>query len=119
MGSVCTGVTTFSSTETNQVGYGDYLEIAALQTAPATSTDINGVSRICGNFWTATAAATAHATTCSFAKPFKIGVHFDADDTLFSPVDAAKLTNSENNPSASGSGIGYTGFYLNYWQATC
>ena len=102
-----------------QVGLGDYLEIAALQTAPATSTTIAGVSRVCGNFWTATAAATAHATTCSFATPFKIGVHFDADDTLFSPVDAAKLTNSENNPSASGSGIGYTGFYLNYWQATC
>ena len=112
-------MTTFNAIEGNQVAHGDYLEIAALQTAPATSTTIAGVSRICGNFWTATSTDTAHKTTCSFATPFKVGVHFDQDDTLFSPVDAAAITHSENNPSSSGSGIGYTGFYLDYWQATC
>ena len=101
------------------MAHGDYLEIAALQTAPATSTTIAGVSRICGNFWNASPGTTVHATTCSFATPFKVGVHFDQDDTLFSPVDAAAITHSENNPSSSGSGIGYTGFYLDYWQATC
>jgi len=119
VGSICTGVTTFNAIEGNQVAHGDYLEIAALQTAPAASTTIAGVSRICGNFWTATSTDTAHKTACSFATPFKVGVHFDQDDTLFSPVGAAAITHSENNPSSSGSGIGYTGFYLDYWQATC
>ena len=119
MGSICTGVTTFNAIDDNQVALGDYLEIAALQNSPATSTTIAGVSRICGNFLTVTSTGTAHTTVCSFATPFKVGVHFDQDDTLFSPVDAAAITHSENNPSASGSGIGYTGFYLDYWQATC
>jgi len=121
VGSVCTGVTTINPSQPALVAYGDYLEIAALQTAPATSTDINGVSRICGNFWTATSTGTAHATTCSFAKPFKVGVHFDQDDVVWSPASspAALLTHYENAPTSSGSGIGYTGFYLNYWQSTC
>ena len=120
VGSVCTGITTFSSTEGSQVAYGDYLEIAALQDSPATSTDINGVSRICGNFWSASSTATAHTTTCSYATPFKVGVHFDTDEVVFSPVTTASaLTHSENAPTSSGSGIGYTGFYLNYWQSTC
>ena len=40
------------------------------------------VSRICGTIWNAAPAgtATAHATACTFAVPFKIGVHFDADE---------------------------------------
>ena len=50
---------------------------------------------------------------------FKVGVHFDADDTVFSPVAADKLTSPENAPTSKGSGIGYTGFYLNYWQSAC
>ena len=65
-------MTTFNSDETMQVGLGDYLEIAALQTAPATSTTISGVSRVCGAFLTATADATAHSTVCSFSTPFKV-----------------------------------------------
>jgi len=121
IGSQCTGVTTFSSTETDQKGLGDYLEIAALQTAPATATTIAGVSRICGSFWTATTSGTAHATTCSFATPFKVGVHFDGDETVFSPLTAAKQTNNENQflATSTGAGLGYNGFYLNYFQATC
>jgi len=121
IGSQCTGVTTFSSTETSQVGLGDYLEIAALQTAPATATTIAGVSRICGSFWTATTSGTAHATACSFSTPFKVGVHFDGDETVFSPLTAAKQTNNENQfvATSTGAGLGYNGFYLNYFQATC
>jgi len=121
IGSQCTGVTTFSSTETDQKGLGDYLEIAALQTAPATATTIAGVSRICGSFWTATTSGTAHATTCSFATPFKVGVHFDGDETVFAPLTAAKQTNNENQfvATSTGAGLGYNGFYLNYFQATC
>ena len=69
---------------------------------------------------TVTATGTAHTTVCSFATPFKVGVHFDSDEVVFSPVTTASaLTHSENAPTSSGSGIGYTGFYLNYWQATC
>ena len=46
VGSVCTGVTTFNSIEGNQVAYGDYLEIAALQAATGTSSTVGGtVSR--------------------------------------------------------------------------
>ena len=46
VGSVCTGVTTFSATEGSQVAYGDYLEIAALQAATGTSSTVGGtVSR--------------------------------------------------------------------------
>ena len=121
IGSQCTGVTTFSSTEASQKGLGDYLEIAALQTSPATSTTIAGVSRICGNIFSATTSGTAHATLCSFATPFKVGVHFDSDEVVFSPATAAKQTNSENNAVATstGAGLGYNGFYLDYWQATC
>ena len=120
VGSQCTGVTTFNSAEGDQVAKGDYLEIAALQNNPATSTTIAGVSRICGNFWTVAAPLTAHTTTCSFATPFKVGVHFDSDEVVFSPVTTASaLSHSENAPSSGGSGIAYTGFYLNYWQATC
>merc|ERR550532_2955850 len=72
IGSQCTGVTTFSSTEGNQVAYGDYLEIAALQAATGTSSTVGGtVSRMCGNFWAASSTATAHASACSFSTPFK------------------------------------------------
>ena len=121
IGSQCTGVTTFNAIETNQAGLGDYLEIAALQTAPATSTTIAGVSRICGNIWSATTSGTAHATLCSFATPFKVGVHFDSDEVVFSPLTAAKQSNNENQAVATstGAGLGYNGFYLNYFQATC
>ena len=121
VGSVCSGVTTFSSTEGNQVAHGDYLEIAALQTSPATSTTIAGVSRVCGSFLTATADATAHSTVCSFSTPFKVGVHFDADETVYHPLDAAKQTHSENafDATSKGAGLGYSGFHLNYWQAAC
>ena len=99
-----------------QVGLGDYLEIAALQTAPATSTTIAGVSRVCGSFLTATAAATAHSTVCSFSTPFKVGVHFDADETVFHPLMVARQSNSENqfDATSKGAGLGYSGFHLNY-----
>ena len=121
VGSVCSGITTFSSTEGSQVAKGDYLEIVALQSSPGTATKVSGVSRICGNFWSSSSTATAHTTACSYAVPFKVGVHFDSDETVFSPVTTASaLSHSENAPStAKGAGYGYSGFWLNYWQATC
>ena len=75
---------------------------------------------MCGNFWAASSTATAHASACSFSTPFKVGVHFDQDEVVFSPVTTKDaLEHSENAPTSKGSGIGYTGFYLNYWQNSC
>ena len=75
--------------------------------------------RMCGNFWAADSTATAHASACSFSTPFKVGVHFDQDEVVASPVAADAITHAENNAVSSGSGVGYTGFYLNYWQNSC
>merc|ERR1711945_24194 len=117
-----TGVTTVSATEGNQVGYGDYLEIAALHAPPFSSTTIKGVQRICGSFWNAaTTAGTTHATACTYATPFKIGVHMDGEEAIKPPPDAAnpELDHPENAPISGGSGRGFQGFWLNYWQTAC
>merc|ERR1712241_1541862 len=67
VGSTCTGITTVSATEGSQLGYGDYLEIAALHAPPFSSTTIKGVQRICGSFFNAaTTAGTTHATACTY-----------------------------------------------------
>ena len=118
IGSQCTGVTTLSSIETNQVGLGDYLEIPGLQNTPVTNAE---VSRICGSFWNAIKDTATHATLCSIATPFRVGVHFDADEAIYSPLSNDKHSNSENQflAASTGAGLGYNGFYLNYWQATC
>jgi len=122
VGATCTGVTTVSATEGNQVGYGDYLEIAALHAPPFSSTTIKGVQRICGSFWNAaTTAGTTHATACTYATPFKIGVHMDGEEAIKPPPDAAspELDHPENAPISGGSGRGFQGFWLNYWQTAC
>merc|ERR1712012_46336 len=81
-GSHCTGVTTISSTAASNVGYGDYLEIVRLQDGTGSSTAAGATattSRICGAFWDATVASdqVSHATACTYATPFKVGVHFE------------------------------------------
>ena len=121
-GSVCTGITTVSATEGSQVGYGDYLEIAALQGPPFSSTTIKGVQKICGSFWNAdTSAQTTHATACTYSTPFKIGVHMDGEEAIKPAPDAAapELDHPENAPIEGGSGRGFQGFWLNYWQTAC
>ena len=118
-----TGITTVSSTENAQVGYGDYLEIPALHAPPFSSSTIMGVQRICGSFWNAaTTAGTTHATACSYATPFKIGVHFDGEEAIKNTppaIAAPNLQYPENAPISGGSGRGYQGFWLNYWQTSC
>ena len=127
VGSFCTGVTVQSTAATpTSVGLGDYLSIPALQDGVGTATGLN-TNRICGSVWNANLAAqTAHATACSWATPFRLGVHFDADEALgaFAPVAAPTgYSNIESlAPVAANTdfaGIGYTGFYLAYWQNTC
>ena len=116
---------------------GDYLEIIALQpgtgtstsvATPGTASDPAVINRICGVYFNAaqrnpaTTAITTHATACSFSVPFKVGVHMDDKEVI---ELAAKIADpnwdaGENNAlTATGSGYGYSGFYLNYWQKTC
>jgi len=79
--------------------------------------------RICGSFFSIS-PTTGHSTLCSFAVPFKVGVHFDADDAICDIGDAAAARDScENDKSTGaapvGAGYGYSGFYLAYWQNSC
>ena len=66
------------------------------------------------------AAQTAHVTACSWSVPFKVGVHFDADDAIGAPPTAPQLDDVENDATATtGAGLGYSGFYFDYWQNSC
>ena len=113
VGSICTGVTTQLA-----AAYGDYLEIANL-VAPTTAGQVVDTTRICGAFFNADTTATSHSTACSFAIPFKVGVHFDSEESILATT-AANLEKSENDALATlGAGYGYSGFWLNYWQLSC
>merc|ERR1712117_1005303 len=119
-GKECTGITTQPAT----LGLGDYLEIANMQIAAGTAGTVNANYRICGAIFSADPATIATtATVCSFNTPFKIGVHFDEDESIAAYPDFAKAPNlnkAENDPTATGgAGFGYSGFYLNYWQNSC
>ena len=77
-----------------------------------------GVNRLCGGVFNTIDTATAHITICSFATPFRVLVHFDSDEVINdSGLDA--FDHIENELPTAGSGIGYTGFWLDYWQNTC
>ena len=102
------------------MGLGDYLDIVALQPSTGTTGTLHQ-NRFCGVlFNAATAPQTTHATACSWAVPFKVGVHFDGDDAIGAPPTAANRDDVENDPaSTTGAGLGYSGFYLAYWQNSC
>ena len=135
VGAKCTGITdltvvTATSATTALLrlatfqGRGDYLEITNLQEATGTATTINPtVSRICGTFWNAKAASdqTTHATACTFSYPFLVGVHFDDDEGFAKDDDAAASLDKVENGKVgeTGSGRGFQGFYINYWQNSC
>ena len=79
-----------------------------------------GTARITGVIFSASPTGTAHSTICSYATPFRVGVHFDTDDSLFPPATAANAHHSETySLAASGAAMGYQGFYLNYFQVSC
>merc|ERR1712203_957609 len=127
IGSVCTGTTTLSTTIGSNVGLGDYLDITALQPSTGTTGTLN-VNRVCGVLFNAAAAPqTTHATACSWAVPFKVGVHFDDADSIIAGGDAgtagtagAAMASGENDIGAiSATGYGYSGFHLAYWQNSC
>ena len=90
-----------------------------MQNAPVTA-PAAGPSKICSLYFTATADAVVHNTVCTFTTPFKIGVHFDDDESHFLPYTAAMLKFTENfNDYTAGAGAGWSGFYFDYWQQAC
>ena len=125
IGSDCTGVNVLNpaaapGTATDNVGKGDYLDIVALQASTGTKGALN-TNRICGVLFNAAAAQTTHTTACSWAVPFKVGVHFDDADSIVPAADAATaMASGENDVQAvSAAGLGYSGFHLAYWQNSC
>ena len=136
-GPTCSGVTTINPAAASAVGQGDYLEIIALQpgtgtstsvSTPGTTSDAAVINRICGVYFNAAqrnpapTAITTHATACSYSVPFRVGVHMDDKESIQAPpaVASPNFDKAENNAiTATGSGQGYQGFYLNYWQASC
>ena len=77
-----------------------------------------GIHKICGGVWNQVAALATHATICSWTVPFRIGVRFDVDETIAENT-ADAFDHIENEDPAAGEGMGYTGFWLSYWQNTC
>ena len=87
----------------------------------------NIVNKICGWIFNAMAdnMGTALTTVCTFKTPFRVGVHFDASDALGVSTDLPGTDNYDHIENAwipastAGEGIGYSGFWLAYWQTTC
>lgn len=119
--SLCTGVTAVTGAEPGGLAFGDWLNIQNMQNGPVTA-PAAGPSKICSTYFTATTTAgtVVHNTVCTFTTPFKIGVHFDDDESHFLAVTANMLTFTENNNVyTAGSGAGWSGFYFDYWQQAC
>jgi hypothetical protein len=119
-GSTCTGLTT----QPADTGYGDYIEIANLQPSIGSAGTISTSTRMCGAIFDANpTASTAQATACTFATPFKIGVHFDEGESLTDTASATPDLNKGENVASTGletnEGYGYSGFYMAYWMNSC
>jgi len=121
LGSTCTGLTT----QPADTGYGDYIEIANLQPSIGTAGTITTANRVCGAIFNAdtSIAQTAQATACTFATPFKIGVHFDEGESLVATATATPNLNKGENVGSTAletnEGFGYSGFYMAYWMNSC
>ena len=128
----CSGLTTNAAAPA-AVGMGDYLQILNLQPSIGTSGSL-GVEKICGIIFSADASKTGAAagttatveTVCSWKTPFRVGVHFDTAEALAAPGAAAapavlwgNVEDATVAGSATGEGIGYSGFWLAYWQNSC
>jgi len=120
VGTYCTGNTVIGAAIANNIGQGDYIEIVNLQTAPGTSGTVSTIGKVCGSYFNVASGQTTHITMCSFSTPFKIQVHTDANEAIgASPIPATDLDHSENHAVITGSGSGYQGFYLAYFQNSC
>ena len=128
--SACQGFTAFTSVSAAISGYarttGDYLEIPQAYDSALTSTvtDVPGqaskITRVCGNVFAAKAiAATSPATVCSKTTPFRVGVHTDGTENMGIAANVITATASawDNfDEFAADEGLGYSGFYLEYFQ---
>lgn len=119
--SQCSGETAVGGAIATGIGLGDWLNIQNMQNSPAAAivtTPAVGPSKVCGEYFSATASSVVHNTVCTFTTPFKIGVHFDDDESHFLPT--ALFTNIENAATyTAGAGPGWAGFWFDYWQNSC
>ena len=74
----------------------------------------------------AVGAADTSATVCSYVTPFRVGVNFDASEAIGAAptTDGDNLSATENSQedpatTSNGAGVGYSGFWLAYWQVAC
>jgi len=117
----CTGITT----QPADTGLGDYIEIPNLQPSIGSAGTLSKNARICGSIFAAidSKTVTAAATACSFASPFRIGVHFDEGESLVdTEADKAAQKKGENILIANliaDQGFAYSGFWLAYWMNSC
>ena len=103
----------------SQSSYCTFYACRNMQNAPGTA-GIAGPSKICSTYFTATANAVVSNTVCTFTTPFKIGVHFDGDESHWLALSPNMFEKTENSAIyTAGSGAGWSGFYFDYWQNTC
>ena len=90
-----------------------------MQNAPATAPAV-GPSKVCAQYFSATTDSVVHNSVCTFTTPFKMGVHFDADEAHWLPTAANLFEKTENAAIyTAGAGPGWAGFYFDYWQNAC
>ena len=94
------------------------MEIPNYQEVSAGADGAIGSNKICGAVFNVAPSATTHQTICSWTTPFRVGVRFDQDEAI-NLNTGTTYDHLENMDSKLGSGIGYTGFWLDYWQNTC
>jgi hypothetical protein len=115
-------MTASSAIAANAVGDGDYVEIVNLQPSIGTTGTVSSIGRVCGAWFNVADSLTAHITACSWSVPFKVGVHFDEDESVAATATVASpnLGGFENDIiTTPGSGRGFQGFYLAYWMNSC
>ena len=114
---IADGITNAAS----NVAQGDYLEIERAQSGTPSATAQGGTYRLCGNVFNTALTGTAHTTVCSYATPFKVGVHFDEAESFdFTTTGINNVIENTDYPTgADGPGHGYSGFWLDYFQVAC
>ena len=123
LGTVCTAISSVLAAGTTDNaatrGLGDYINIVNIQAKPGTTGTI-GLNTLCGGVLNGANAQAGQDTICSWATPFRIGVHFDSDEILGDTDTGNVFANSENRAPGDGiAGYGTQGFQLAYWQNTC
>merc|ERR1712083_527945 len=111
-----------ADTAAKNVAQGDYLEIERAQAATGALVSVSDTYRLCGNVFNTALTGTAHTTVCSYATPFKVGVHFDEAESFDSQVADIndKIENTDyTSAGPDGPGHGYSGFWLDYFQVAC